>query len=59
MLFIGLNMIFPFYLKFQPLAKKFQQADQMGPTGQKGNFSGHGGDEFYPIKLWFDFREKY
>jgi len=23
-----------------------------------GDFSSHGGDEFYPIKLWFDFRGK-
>lgn len=40
------------------IGTKFKQAEQLGPKSQKGMFSGHGGDEFYPIKLWFDFRGK-
>jgi hypothetical protein len=45
-----------FLYEIPAIGTKFQQAELMGPTGQKGIFKGHGGDEFYPIKLWFDFR---
>jgi len=38
------------------IGTKFQEADIMGPTGQKGMFKSHLGDENYPIQLWFDFR---
>jgi hypothetical protein len=47
-----------FLYEIPAIGTKFQQANLMGPSGQKGYFSGHGGDEFYPIKLWFDFRAK-
>ncbi len=47
-----------FLYEIPPIGTKFQQAGLMGPTGQKGMYRGHGGDEFYPIKLWFDFRGK-
>lgn len=45
-----------FLYEIPAIGTKFQQAELMGSTGQKGIFKGHGGDEFYPIKLWFDFR---
>jgi hypothetical protein len=45
-----------FLYEIPAIGTKFQQADLMGPTGLKGIFKGHYGDEFYPIKLWFDFR---
>jgi hypothetical protein len=38
------------------IGTKFKQAEQLGPKSQKGIYGGHSGDEFYPIKLWFDFR---
>ncbi len=38
------------------IGTKFKQADQLGPKSQKGTYGGHNGDDFYPIKLWFDFR---
>ena len=34
-----------------------KKAAQLGPQSQKGIFKGHKGDDGYPIKLWFDFRE--
>jgi len=45
-----------FLYEIPAIGTKFKQAAQLGPKSQKGMFSGHGGDEFYPIKLWFDFR---
>jgi len=45
-----------FLYEIPAIGTKFKQAVQLGPKSQKGMFSGHGGDEFYPIKLWFDFR---
>ncbi|HRX10376.1 MAG TPA: glycoside hydrolase family 2 TIM barrel-domain containing protein [Draconibacterium sp.] len=45
-----------FLYEIPAIGTKFQQAELMGPTSQKGYFSGHFGDESYPIKLWFDFR---
>lgn len=38
------------------IGTKFKQAGQLGPKSQKGAFRSHRGDDFYPIKLWFDFR---
>jgi hypothetical protein len=38
------------------IGTKFKQADELGPKSRKGVYGGHSGDEFYPIKLWFDFR---
>jgi len=45
-----------FLYEIPAIGTKFNQASQLGPKSQKGSFSSHGGDEFYPIKLWFDFR---
>ncbi len=45
-----------FLYEIPAIGTKFKQAEQLGPKSQKGMFSGHEGDEFYPIKLWFDFR---
>lgn len=45
-----------FLYEIPAIGTKFQQAEVMGPTGQKGMFKSHRGDENYPIKLWFDFR---
>ena len=57
----GVNPPFPkgdlsFLYEIPGIGTKFQQAEVMGPNGQKGNFKSHEGDENYPIKLWFDFR---
>lgn len=57
----GVNPPFPegdlsFLYEIPAIGTKFQQADVMGPNGQKGMFRSHRGDENYPIKLWFDFR---
>lgn len=45
-----------FLYEIPAIGTKFNQPEQLGPKSQKGMFSGHNGDEFYPIKLWFDFR---
>jgi len=45
-----------FLYEIPAIGTKFKQPEQLGPKSQKGVFSGHRGDEFYPIKLWFDFR---
>lgn len=45
-----------FLYEIPGIGTKFQQADAMGPNGQKGMYKGHRGDENYPIKLWFDLR---
>ncbi len=45
-----------FLYEIPGIGTKFQQAEVMGPNGQKGEYGGHRGDENYPIKLWFDFR---
>lgn len=47
-----------FLYEIPAIGTKFQQAEVMGPTGQKGMFKSHRGDENYPIKLWFDFRSE-
>jgi hypothetical protein len=47
-----------FLYEIPAIGTKFKQPAQLGPKSQKGIFSGHGGDEFYPITLWFDFRGK-
>jgi len=57
----GVNPPFPegdisFLYEIPAIGTKFQQANIMGPKGQKGMYKGHRGDENYPIKLWFDFR---
>ncbi|MBT6004615.1 MAG: beta-galactosidase, partial [Prolixibacteraceae bacterium] len=45
-----------FLYEIPAIGTKFQRAEVMGPTSQKGMFRSHRGDENYPIKLWFDFR---
>ncbi|HKJ78832.1 MAG TPA: glycoside hydrolase family 2 TIM barrel-domain containing protein, partial [Prolixibacteraceae bacterium] len=45
-----------FLYEIPAIGTKFKQADQLGPKSQKGIYGGHKGDQFYPIKLWFDFR---
>lgn len=45
-----------FLYEIPAIGTKFKQADQLGPKSQKGTYGGHEGDDFYPIKLWFDFR---
>ncbi|MGC9353987.1 MAG: hypothetical protein ACP5D9_09125, partial [Mariniphaga sp.] len=47
-----------FLYEIPAIGTKFKQADVLGPKSGKGVFRGHGGDEGYPIKLWFDFRRK-
>ena len=48
-----------FLYEIPPIGNKFRQAAQMGPKSQKGLYAGHTGDEGYPIKLWFDFRDNH
>ncbi len=47
-----------FLYEIPAIGTKFKTADKLGPNSQKGVFKSHGGDEDYPIKLWFDFRVK-
>jgi hypothetical protein len=46
-----------FLYEIPAIGTKFKSPDQLGPQSQKGLFGGHSGDEFPPIKLWFDFRD--
>lgn len=45
-----------FLYEIPAIGTKFKKSVQLGPKSHPGNYSGHKGDEFYPIKLWFDFR---
>jgi hypothetical protein len=45
-----------FLYEIPAIGTKFNQPDKLGPISQKGKYSGHPGDEDYPIKLWFDLR---
>jgi hypothetical protein len=45
-----------FLYEIPAIGTKFKQAEKLGPDSQKGVYGGHKGDQFYPIKLWFDFR---
>lgn len=45
-----------FLYEIPAIGTKFKQPEQLGPKSRKGVYSGHPGDENYPIKLWFDFR---
>ena len=47
-----------FLYEIPPIGNKFRQAAQMGPKSQKGLYSGHPGDQGYPINLCFDFRSE-
>ncbi|CAN5441239.1 glycoside hydrolase family 2 TIM barrel-domain containing protein [soil metagenome] len=40
------------------IGTKFKQAVELGPSSQKGEIGSHRGDQGYPIKLWFDFRNQ-
>ena len=44
-----------FLYEIPAIGTKFQQAEVMGPSGRKGAFKGHPGDQGYPIKLWLNF----
>jgi len=46
-----------FLYEIPAIGTKFKKADQMGPSGQKGIHSGHTGDQYVPIILWFGFGE--
>lgn len=45
-----------FLYEIPAIGTKFFQPDKVGPTGGKGMYSEHRGDDTYPIILWFDFR---
>lgn len=45
-----------FLYNIPPIGTKFKKAEYLGPKCKKGVFSGHHGDNFYPMELWFDFR---
>jgi len=45
-----------FLYEIPAIGTKFQKAEDMGPSSQKGEIGGHTGDAGYPVKLWFDFR---
>lgn len=45
-----------FLYEIPAIGTKFKQPTKLGPGSQKGIYGGHTGDQFYPIKLWFDFR---
>lgn len=47
-----------FLYEIPAIGTKFKPADQLGPQSQQGTYSGHDGDQGYPIKLWFDFRKQ-
>lgn len=47
-----------FLYEIPAIGTKFKKPEALGPMGQKGNYSGHKDDEYYPVKLWFDFRGK-
>jgi hypothetical protein len=56
----GTTPVFPegdisFLYEIPAIGTKFRTADKLGPKSQKGIYRGHDGDDFYPIKLWFDF----
>ena len=45
-----------FLLEIPAIGTKFQKSNQLGPSGRKGIFKTHQGDDNYPISLLFDFR---
>ncbi|HKK61913.1 MAG TPA: glycoside hydrolase family 2 TIM barrel-domain containing protein, partial [Bacteroidales bacterium] len=45
-----------FLYEIPAIGTKFKQAPRLGPKSQKGIYRQHLSDQFYPIKLWFDFR---
>jgi hypothetical protein len=45
-----------FLYEISAIGTKFKEADQFGPSSQKGIDRHHKGDDNDPIRLWFDFR---
>ncbi|WMI66770.1 glycoside hydrolase family 2 TIM barrel-domain containing protein [Aestuariibaculum sp. YM273] len=45
-----------FLYEIPAIGTKFFNVDHLGPTSKKGMFFERHGDDSYPIKLWFDFR---
>lgn len=45
-----------FLYEIPAIGTKFKQSERLGPTSQQGTYGGRRDDQFYPIKLWFDFR---
>jgi hypothetical protein len=45
-----------FLYEIPAIGTKFKQASKLGPNSQKGTYGGRHTDQYYPIKLWFDFR---
>ena len=45
-----------FLYEIPAIGTKFKQANDLGPTGQKGMDRHHRGDDNDPIRVWFDFR---
>ncbi len=59
----GTYPVFPegdisFLYDIPAIGTKFKQAEALGPKSQKGVYQGRRGDENYPIKLWFDFKNQ-
>ncbi len=47
-----------FLYEIPAIGTKFKDAEKLGPKSQKGIYQERLGDVFYPIKLWFDFRQE-
>jgi hypothetical protein len=47
-----------FLYEIPAIGTKFKQVEAIGPGSRKGNFYTHKGGTHYPLKLWFDFRNK-
>jgi hypothetical protein len=47
-----------FLYEIPAIGTKFKTTSQLGFSSQKGIYTGRTGDDNYPIKLWFDFRQK-
>lgn len=57
----GANVPYPegdisFLYDIPAIGTKFIKAEDLGPSSQRGQYRHHNGDQFEPIKLWFDFR---
>lgn len=47
-----------FLYEIPAIGTKFQEAEKMGPSSQKGEIRAKNDDQSYPICLWFDFRNE-
>lgn len=45
-----------FLFDIPAIGTKFKQAEDLGPSAQKGVYRHHSGDQADPLRLWFDFR---